>query len=75
VAPIGKPAETRGDLMNRHYYTLIARVIATGRAREDSTETLIVRLADALSSTQPNFDRNRFLNGCFENLNPATAEE
>lgn len=54
--------------MNRHHYTLIARTIATSRTKEDGIETLVLRLADVLAATQPNFDRDRFLVGCFERL-------
>jgi hypothetical protein len=61
--------------IGRHHYTLIAHAIATGPAKNDSTETLVVRSADALSATQPNFDANRFLNGCFENLKPVAGED
>jgi len=54
--------------MNRHHYTLIARTIATARAQRKDTEVLTLRLADAFAATQPNFNRDKFLAGCFENL-------
>ena len=50
--------------MNRHHYTLIARVIQTSRAKNHTLENFVRKLSAALEATQPNFDGAKFLEQC-----------
>lgn len=52
--------------MTRKDFELIAGVISNsqGLTRGGVMDTLAERLADALATTNPNFDRARFLKAC-----------
>jgi hypothetical protein len=54
-----------GDIMTRKDFELIAEVIATSWSGSGELKNaLAVNMADALQSTNPRFDRARFIAAC-----------
>lgn len=50
--------------MTRRDFELIARVFAAQAPHDDSARRLIEALADELATTNPRFDRIRFVRAC-----------